>query len=114
MAKQYNFKRLIEKHQVTFTAVVKGEGYYNDYGKWVEGSPTNEQREGAILPISKDDLKHVENGTYTTKDRKIYALSPLSVGDEITYEGQTYTIDQNKPYNAYTDIYIYFAKGASA
>ncbi len=114
MPKQLKFKHLILKHAVPFTVVIKTEGYYNEKGKWVPGTTTNEQREGAILPLSKDDLKHVENGTYTTKDRKVYTLSPLSVGDEITYEGQTYTIDQNKPYNAYTDVYIYFAKGASA
>ena len=67
--------------------------------------------EGIILPLTNDELQHESNGVYTTKDRKIYVTSPLKIGQRIEYKNQLYTIDSEKDYSDYADVYIYFAKG---
>ncbi|HDR7980261.1 TPA: hypothetical protein QC443_002538 [Bacillus cereus] len=66
---------------------------------------------GIILPLTTDELQKEANGTYTRKDRKIYTLAPLKIGQKIEYKKQRYTIDANKDYEDYADVYMYYAKG---
>lgn len=82
-----------------------GDGLATDNGA------SSHQMEGIILPLSTDELRHEQNGRYTAKDRKIYVTTPLKMGQRIEYKDQVYTIDTNKPYEDYADVYIYYAKG---
>src|SRR5574339_262738 len=105
MTKQFEFADFIDEFRVGFTVYEKQLGSYNDAGKWVPGgdlAPVNMQ--GIILPLSNDELKHEANGVYTVKDRKIYTTKPLKLGQKIEYEGDSFTIDSKKPYEAYADV----------
>lgn len=112
--KHFEFADFVDEFKVSFTAIDELDGHYNNQGKWIEGGKTNRSMEGIILPLTSDDLKHEANGTYTTKDRKIYTVEPLKHGQEIEHKEQRFTIDSEKPYNDYADVYIYFAKGVSS
>ena len=114
--KQFEFADFVEEFKVSF--IVFDEiinGYYNDEGKWINpGAETPRTMEGIILPLTNDELQHENNGVYTTKDRKIYVTSPLKIGQRIDYKNQLYTIDSEKDYSDYVDVYIYFAKGVGS
>jgi hypothetical protein len=109
--KHFMFADFVDEFAVNFTAHMATKGHYTDAGKWVEGSTTPQPMSGIILPLSNDELRFEANGKYTAQDRKIYVVEPLQMGQKIECDGQTYTIDGSKPYEAYADVYIYFAKG---
>lgn len=114
MAKQFEFADFIDEFKVDFIIHTEEPGHYDDNGKWIPGgtlSPITMQ--GIILPLSNDELKYETDGTYTAKDRKIYTTTPLQRGQKLEYEGDSFTIDSNKPYEAYADVFIYFAKGVN-
>lgn len=110
--KQFEFADFIEEFKVTFTAYQETGGYYNDAGDWVEGGLIPAQMTGIILPLNEDDLKYVEQGTYSVKDRKLYTTQPLQLGQEIEYKGTKYTVQNFKDYSDYADVYIYYARCA--
>lgn len=109
--KHFEFADFVDEFAVNFEAIDEAEGHYNDAGKWIAGEPTPRPMEGIILPLTNDDLKHEANGSYTVKDRKVYTTQPLKIGQKVKYNNLTFTVDQEKPYNDYADVYIYFAKG---
>jgi hypothetical protein len=111
--KQFQFADFIEEFKVTFTAYQESSsGYYNDEGDWVEGEggliPV--QMTGIVLPLTEDDLKYVEQGTYSVKDRKLYTLQPLKLGIKIEHKGTQYTVQNFKDYSDYADVFIYYAR----
>jgi len=112
MAKQFEFADFVEEFKVTFTAY--GEvtpGYWDTVtGDWVEGTPTETQMVGIMLPLTQNDLRYAENGAYSVKDKKIYTTEALSLGQEVEYKGDRYTIQNFKDYSDYADVYIYFAR----
>lgn len=111
--KHFEFADFVEEFRVDFIVIDETPGDYNDAGTWVEGIPTPRDMYGIILPLSTDDMRFEANGSYTAMDRKIYTTTPLIIGQKIEYKGQAFTIDQDKPYSDYADVYIYFAKGVS-
>lgn len=108
---KFEFADLIQEYKVTFTVFEESPGYFTPGGKWVKGTPMPRPIEGVILPLTSDDLQNDVNGLYTRKDRKIYTTEPLKIGQKIEHNGQTFTIVEERPYNDYTDVYIYIAKG---
>lgn len=113
MAKQFEFADFVKEFWVDFTVFDILPGQYNNSGKWVKGEETPRASGGIVLPLTNDDLKYEANGTYSANDRKIYVTEKLKHGQKIEYDGKTFTIDGSKPYEAYADVYIYFAKGVS-
>lgn len=112
-SKAFQFADFVEEFQVTFIVhVEETKGDYDDEGKWIPGAKAQPQHMiGIILPLTTDELQKEANGTYTRKDRKIYTLAPLKIGQKIEYKKQMYTIDANKDYEDYADVYMYYAKG---
>lgn len=111
MAKHFEFADFVEEFKVDFTLIEETEGHYDQSGKWIEGSKTEKALYGIILPLTKDDIRNDVNGRYTEKDRKLYTLEKLLIGAQFVYKGQKYTIDGEKDYEAYADVYVYYSKG---
>lgn len=109
--KHFVFADFVSEFEVDFVSLDQSKGNYNDSGKWIQGTETPRPLKGIILPLSQDDLKFDPNGKYTTADKKLYTVDQLQIGQRIQYDGQYYTIEQEKPYQAYADVFIYFAKG---
>ncbi len=103
---------LPSEYLVTFQKVVPGSGggWNTQTGKYEEVQPSTVDQQGIILPLSTDDLKFSEGGTFSVHDRKIYTDLPLKIGSEIKYEEDSYTIRAEKDYSKQADVYIYFAK----
>lgn len=110
MSKQFEFADFVEEFKVPFMAFQQTEGYWADNGDWIPGGETPVQMVGIMLPLTQNDLKYSEAGTYSVKDKKIYTTDPLSLGQTIEYQGDRYTIQNFKDYSAYADVYIYFAR----
>jgi len=113
MGKHFEFADFVDEFRVDFSVMVETPGHYDPTGKWIPGGKTPKPMYGIILPLSQDDLRHDTNGRYSELDRKVYTLEPLKRGQELTYNNQKYTIDADKDYSAYADVYVYFAKGVS-
>lgn len=111
MNKAFEFADFVEEFFVPFTVFNEIPGRYNEVGKWIPGSKTARETGGIVLPLSNDELKYEANGVYTSLDRKIYTTEPLVKGEKLVYNGQSFTVDANKDYEAYADVYMYFAKG---
>jgi len=110
----YNFKRLINKYSKTPVFYLEEtEGYY-DYsngGVYVPGGVEPTKFEGAVVPLSNEDLNYDEGGTYTTQDRKLYTYNDLKKGQKIEHKELVYTIQEKKDYSDFDiGLNIYFVK----
>ncbi|MBD8026426.1 hypothetical protein H9636_07110 [Ureibacillus sp. Re31] len=103
------FKELIEENGVPFTILNDGNGQYIN-GKWVPGGQQDVSKIGIILPLSNDDMKYIESGTYTVKERKLLTTEPIKIGTKIKYKENTFTLQGFKDYTEYTDVHIYLMR----
>lgn len=111
MSKQFQFADFVEEFSVPIIAKTVGsDGYYDD-GEWVPPIPAEDLNLVAIvLPLSEDDLKYVESGSYTVKEKKLYVTKELAVGQKIEYKSDLYEIGAFKDYSEYADVYIYLMR----
>lgn len=112
MSKPFEFADFVEEFKVPFIAYQEAEeGHWDDNGDWIPGGePVPVNMEGIILPLTENDLKYSEAGTYSVKDKKIYTTQPLELGQTIEYKGEKYTVQSFKDYSDYADVYIYLAR----
>ncbi|MFJ5565209.1 hypothetical protein [Lysinibacillus xylanilyticus] len=103
------FKEVIEQNSVPFTAFIDQEGQYIN-GKWVLGKPTEVPMAGIILPLNNDDLKYIESGVYTVKEKKLYVVDPIKIDTKVKYKGDTYTVQSFKDLTDFTDVHIYLMR----
>lgn len=107
----FNFKNLVKKYSKAPVYFIKKSGFY-DYkngGEYKEIVESKEEFEGAVVPLSTQDLKYDENGRYKSEDRKLYCYKSFEVGDSIEHKGFIYTIDKKKDYSDFDDgLNIYF------
>lgn len=104
-----SFASVIQEQGVPFIAHLQSKGDYVD-GEWIKGQEVPEEMTGIILPLSDDDLKYAENGTYSAKERKLLVVKPLAEGTRIEYKDALYTVQAFKDYSAYTDVNIYLMR----
>ena len=109
-----DFSRLIQKYTVPFVMLEETDGQYDqdNGGIWVPGAVQEVPVSGAVLPLSNEDIRYDESGTYTAKDRKIFTYTELKLGRKVIVAGIDYTLQEEKDYGRQAGIYIYFAKRA--
>lgn len=103
------FGSVIQSQGAPFVAYVQKVGGYVN-GEWVEGIKIPTDMLGIILPLSNDDLKYAENGTYTVKEKKLLTADQIPEGTKIEHNGQKYTLQAFKDYSVYTDVNIYLLR----
>ena len=103
------FKEVIEQNSAPFVALIEREGQYIN-GKWVTGKPAEVPMTGTILPLNNDDLKYIESGVYTVKEKKLYVVKPIKIDTKVKYKGDTHTIQSFKDLTDYTDVHIYLMR----
>lgn len=112
MSKQFEFADFVDEFRVSFEVITEAAGQYATNGQWIDGAETRAQHDGIILPLSEDELRRADNGQYTERDRKVYTTRELQNGAVIEYKEKRFTINRAKDYSDYSDIFIYYAKGA--
>lgn len=111
MKKTFLFADIVKQFELPFTSYVPGgDGYYDDYGDWIESSETEETVFGLWQPLSEDDVNYAEGGVYTSKDKKIYMRTPLVEGQKVLFDGDTYTIQNFRDHTKYSDVFVYYAR----
>lgn len=103
------FKEAIDSNSVPFTAFVGAEGHFDD-GEWIPPTTLPINMTGVILPLTNDELNFAENGVYTTKEKKLLTVTPLSEGMKVLYKENNYTVEAFKDYSDYTDVLIYLMR----
>lgn len=101
------FKRQFKRYGRPFIAHVQTEGYYDTVtGEKVPPSPLVEvEKQGIILQLNDDDLKHDEGGTLTYEDKKIlldtdkYKLRHKQI---VIIDGVKYQVQGIAPYGRYS------------
>lgn len=111
----HNFKRLISKYSILPVYYLKEEPGFHDPtqgGKWIPGKITEVKlEEGAVAPLSNNDLKYDSGGTYVQSDRKLYCYKEMIKGTKIKHDGKDYTILENKTYKDFDiGLYIYVVR----
>ena len=108
----FDFKGLVRRFGLYPPIKLIETGGYFDYengGVYVKGEITQEEFEGAIVPLSPDDLKFEEAGKYSKEDKKLYCYEYFEVGSKIKHKGYVFTIDQKKDYSDFDDkLSIYY------
>lgn len=110
MAKPFEFADFVDEFQVPFTYFGHTEGYWDNNGDYIEPKDEPIPMTGIVLPLTENDLKYAEAGTYSQKEKKLYTVLPLEEGRLIDYKGDAYTIQAFKDYSEYADVYIYLAR----
>ncbi len=114
MMRRLGFGASFRRWATEFVKVIAGAKMrdYSRGGIEVEGETTEEEITGIIVPLTNEDLRHEEGGTYTRHDRKVYVQDPeeLEIGQLIIHEGKTYRVHEQKDYGLHTDVRIYFAR----
>ena len=106
------FNTVFNNFKTEFTAIDFEEGYY-DYeqgGEWVEGEEITHEVTGIITPLTNDDTRFEEGGTYTRQDIKIHYQGTLGIGWEIDYRDRRYKILEEKIYDEHTGFNEYYAR----
>lgn len=109
MPEKMLFGSVIQSQGVPFVAFLESEGDYVD-GDWFDGQEVTKELLGIILPLSNDDVKYVENGIYTVKERKLLTVEQIPEDTKVEYNGSKYTVQAFKDYSAYTDVNIYLMR----
>lgn len=107
----FNFKALIKRYSKYPPFYIKKSGYY-DYehgGEYKQTIDSKQEFEGAVVPLSTQELRYDENGKYKKEDKKLYCYHSFEVGDTIEHKGFVYTIDKKKDYSDFDDnLNIYY------
>lgn len=107
----FNFKNLIKKYgknPVYLKSEAAGHYDYNAGGVWVPGATTWVEFSGAVVPLSRDDLKYDDGGTYSADDRKLYSYQAIIKGQVVKWKDTLYTINQVKDYADFdSGLFIY-------
>ena len=107
----YDFRDLIQEHSKTFELVSHSGGEYVG-GKWQSGSESVSVRSGAIIPLS-DRKIYKSGGTYTSKDRHLYMITPITEAlkeTQVRYKGSLYNIEEEKDFSDFSAAYVYVLK----
>ncbi|MGP1567976.1 MAG: hypothetical protein ACTTHM_04610 [Peptoanaerobacter stomatis] len=108
----FDFKKLVQKFSKTPPIMLIEQGGYYDYengGEYVQGTITKKEFEGAIVPLSYQELKYEENGRYKSEDRKLYCYKHFEIGDKIEHKKHIFTIDKKKDYSDFDEnLHIYY------
>lgn len=81
----FNFKSLVRKYMTGRVKVVSKKGFYDkeNFGKWREEVRETDLNLFAIVPLSRDDLKFDDGGTYDHNSRKLYCYNRFNTNDEV-------------------------------
>lgn len=109
MTKPFEFADFVDEFQVSFIYHGHQEGYW-DGPDYIEAKDEPVPMTGIVLPLTENDLKYAEAGTYSQKEKKLYTVLPLEEGRLVEYKGDEYTIQAFKDYSEYADVYIYLAR----
>lgn len=110
----FNFNRLIKKYSKVPVYELKESPGYRDPtqgGIYVPGKVEEIIIDGAVVPLSNNDLKLDEGGVYTTEDRKLYCYRDIKEGTKIKHKEKEYTVMEKRDYSDYDEgLYIYVLK----
>lgn len=115
----YNFKDLIQKHsRGKVVAFVPQGGSYDmeNGGKYVESTIEIHLNPAAILPLSQNELRYDQSGTYNQDSRKLYCYKEIPKSAKIvnTMDNgavREYTIVADQDYSEHDiGLCIYYLK----
>lgn len=105
----FNFKGLIKKYERYPPVYLKTAGFYGDDGEYNEEVTSEEEFNGAVVPLTFQELKTAEDGEYRAEDRKLYCYRDFKAGEKIRHKGLVYRIDRKKDYSDFDDgLNIYY------
>lgn len=112
----FDFYDLINDNSVEFVAEVPSEGYYNEAGEFVKGTPKRYVLRGVIIANRESKIFRSE-GTLTGQDRALYMLEPLDNAlqlAKIIHEGKVFSVGDMLENSEFTGVWAYTLKFVSA
>lgn len=112
----FDFSGLFATYSIPFTRVPQSGGYrdYTKGGQWVEGAPAVPiEMTGIVVPLSNEDFRFDNGGTYVRSDQKIYVRTPQTLlkNDSVIVQGIKYRVMDKKEYQPeYADFNIYIIR----
>lgn len=116
MAQYFDFKRLVKKYSKDFVAEIISEGFYDDVGDWIVGTPKAVNLHGAIISHRENKIFR-SDGTLTDKDMALYMLEPLENAlqtAKIVFEGKVFSVGNSLNNGDFTGVWAYTLKYVSA
>jgi hypothetical protein len=96
--------------------IVKTGGEYVTDGSYQKPTENRLVFQGAILPLSKSDMKFDVNGTYSEDTQKLYTYTKFINGQELfDRDNNRWQVQNEADYNPYGgNIKVYYVKRISA
>ncbi len=110
----YSFSRLIKKYSKLPVYYLEEQPGFHDPtkgGAWIPGKTIEVEFKGAVVPLTNQDLRFDEGGTYMQSDRKLYCYKEMIKGTKIKHDNKDYTILEDKTYKDFDiGLYIYVVR----
>ena len=105
---------MVKKYSKEPVYILRETEGYHDYSKggiWVPGVIEEVEIEGAVVPLTNEDLRFDEGGTYNFEDRKLYCYEEMDKGEKVKHKDKVYTVLERKDYSDFDEgLFIYFIK----
>ncbi len=106
----FNFEPLLAAYERAepYKVIIPGNRKeYGANGKLIEYPESTVNVNGALVPMSANQIRKYENGMYTAKDRMFYCRQDLPDGSKIDDGTSVYRITQDQDYREWTNVRIY-------
>lgn len=81
-----------------------------DTGLWDDAMPVQTQIRAAVLPLTAEELRFLETGTYSTQDVQLFCTQKLPMQTRFIYNGEQYAVDHIEDYLQTGGYVRYIAK----
>lgn len=100
----FDFRELVKDFSLVQVYKIEKTECHYDYtqgGIWIEGIETEVEIDGAVVPLTTQDvdrLDYRDNLAYVRNSRKLYTHTELNLNDKVKHKGKVYTIQDKKGY----------------
>lgn len=110
---------LVQEHLHPYEADNSTEGHFDGVGIWEQAPAVWTGCDGAIVPLSKEQLRNGPDGAYTEQDRNLFTFTRHDIGTHIRYKGVAYRVHSEIGFPEYSqsstgegegDLYAYVIK----
>lgn len=110
----YKLARLVKKYSVSCKLVQMEEGSWKA-GEWQDGTPTETDISGAIVPINEKRIQN-SGGSYKQGDLELITTRPIVINSNtyIIHNNKKYKLMDATDFSDYADFNVYIARRVSA
>jgi hypothetical protein len=92
---------VIREYMKPYEAKNANTGEYDDAGLFIPGTSEWQEYEGAVTPLTAEQLQADTTGVYTHQDRNLFTFTGHEIGTLIRYRGIDYKVHSKQDKNEF-------------